>query len=250
MAAAALSFYMTMSVFPLIITICSFVGGSNESLAQMLGYADTLLPDNILALMSEFFIYAAEDNMAMLPLGLSLLISNAATALRALNAVIGALQGGLEHRGVKLYLYSLVFSLALLAVLYITLLAMLFSGRAAEKLCRVFPTCPFVFDVLYLRYVILALILFLLLLGIYHAPKREGDNYKVYPGALFSSLCVVIISPLFSAIIGSSVKYSIVYGSIASLILLMLWLYMCYLIMCCGAVFNIALYKIKAGEEF
>ena len=72
------------------------MGVNNESLDQVLGYADALLPDNILALMSEFFIYAAEDNMAMLPLGLSLLISNAATALRALNGVIGALQGDLS----------------------------------------------------------------------------------------------------------------------------------------------------------
>ena len=45
----------------------------------------------------------------------------------------------------------------------------------------------------------------------------------------------------FSAIIGASARYPLVYGSLASIILLMLWLYTCCMVLFCGAALNVAL---------
>ena len=133
----------------------------------------------------------------------------------------------------------------LLGVSYFALIVMLAGRGAVERISGLIPGLSFLLDWVYLRYLLLAGILFLLLLGLYHVPKRREDKYRVLPGAALSSGGVLLISPLFSMFMSRSVKYSLVYGSIASLILLMLWLYMCCMVVCLGAVFNVALYKMK-----
>ena len=52
-------------------------------------------------------------------------------------------------------------------------------------------------------------------------------------------------SILFSWFIGMSSKYSLVYGSLASVIILLLWLYLCGNILILGNVFNCVWYKRK-----
>ena len=49
------------------------------------------------------------------------------------------------------------------------------------------------------------------------------------------------VSVAFSAFIGASARYPLVYGSLASVILLMLWLYTCCMMIFCGAALNVAL---------
>ena len=110
-------------------------------------------------------------------------------------------------------------------------------------------SCPTFFDAwLNGRYLLISAVLFVLLLGLYYAPKRSEDKYPVLPGAAFSSLATLLISPLFSKFIGHSVKYSLIYGSIASLVLLMLLIYMCCMIVYIGAAVNVALYNVKNAQ--
>ena len=57
------------------------------------------------------------------------------------------------------------------------------------------------------------------------------------------------VSVAFSAIIGASARYPLVYGSLASIIVLMLWLYTCCLILFGGAALNVALRDQKREER-
>ena len=49
---------------------------------------------------------------------------------------------------------------------------------------------------------------------------------------------MAIVSAIFSAVISSSVKYSLVYGSLASVIVLLFWLYILGNIIIIGALIN------------
>ena len=69
---------------------------------------------------------------------------------------------------------------------------------------------------------------------------------SLLPGAVLATVGVVLMSTLFSRLIASSARYSLVYGSLASLILLMLWLYLICQAIFVGAALNIALRDRKA----
>jgi membrane protein len=62
------------------------------------------------------------------------------------------------------------------------------------------------------------------------------------PGALVASILIVAVSSVFSNLISASVNYPIIYGSLASLIILMVWVYICSIILIMGNVFNFVLY--------
>ena len=66
---------------------------------------------------------------------------------------------------------------------------------------------------------------------------------------IFITLGLVVMSWIFSGFIAVSTRYPLVYGSLASLILLMFWLYLCCQIIYLGAALNIALRDVQGKEE-
>ena len=53
---------------------------------------------------------------------------------------------------------------------------------------------------------------------------------------------------LFSWFIGLSARYSLVYGSLASVIILLVWLYLCGNILILGDVFNCVWYRRRLDQ--
>lgn len=89
--------------------------------------------------------------------------------------------------------------------------------------------------------------LFLLLSAVFNlsyrffSGKREG--LREAPGAFFSALCWFLFSELFEYYVSNFAKYSYVYGSLSTVIVVMLWLYFCMEILLVGAGVNVLLSK-------
>jgi membrane protein len=69
-------------------------------------------------------------------------------------------------------------------------------------------------------------------------PRRQAKTGAVTVSALASALTMALVSGLFSRFIDMSANYSLLYGSLASIIVLLLWLYLCGTILLLGAVVN------------
>ena len=245
-ASAALSYYLTMTFFPMLIITYSFLGESYEKAGQLMALGERLLSSELLGLVSDFLFYVhSGERELMLPLGLSVLVVYASAGLRCIQNTIGNIQGGVEYSGLRSFLLSLVYSFVLLALSYFAIIVMLSGPEVMEKLAAISPGINRILALLPMRHLLLAALLFLFLLGLYHVPKREQDKYRVLPGAAAASLAVLILSPMFSFVMDRSIKYSLVYGTLASLVLLMLWLYMCCVLVYSGAILNVALYEVK-----
>ena len=101
---------------------------------------------------------------------------------------------------------------------------------------------------LWIKYLMLAGILFLILWGIYRFSRKKRQRYYTWPGAILATLGAEVMSLIFSAFISASTRYSLVYGSLASVILLMLWMYFTCQVIYIGAAFNLAIRDIKNME--
>jgi membrane protein len=91
-----------------------------------------------------------------------------------------------------------------------------------------------------MRYLLLFCFVLLLVLVIYRAgaPRRLVRNRTVFLTAFCTACIMVAASVLFSWFIGMSSRYALVYGSLASLIILLVWLYFCGNILLLGAVIS------------
>ena len=78
------------------------------------------------------------------------------------------------------------------------------------------------------RYVLLFCIFFLFLMGVLNLAAPFGTpRLPMLVSSLVSALALVVSSAVFSWFIGLSTRLSLVYGSLVSLIILLLWLYLC-----------------------
>jgi len=87
------------------------------------------------------------------------------------------------------------------------------------------------------RYVLLLSVMLLLVVAVYWAgsPPQIRD-WGLIANAMASAVAMVACSAVFSWFVGVSVRYSVVYGSLASIIVLLVWLYLCGNILLTGAV--------------
>ena len=84
-------------------------------------------------------------------------------------------------------------------------------------------------------------ILLMMILVLYRLTTPRRISHRVLPGALFSAVGIVVMSILLSWLIGNSAKYSLVYGSLASVVILLFWFHVFGLLLILGVVLNHAL---------
>ena len=73
------------------------------------------------------------------------------------------------------------------------------------------------------------------------APIRS-PHPPVIPGALLASGALAVASGIFAVVVSHSARYSLIYGSLASMIIMLVWLYLCGNILILGNVFNYVLF--------
>ena len=241
-SAAALSYSLTMSLFPLIICLYTLLGSSYNKMMQILGFVEQFFSADTLQTIRNFLKYVARSrSVGMTAAGVMLLLTSASAAVRSLQTTIGELQGQRRYQGVWDLLFSLVFSVAFLAAMYFAILVM-FTGK--EFLSFVDSFLPFL-DVRsswsWIRFILLGGIELCILWGVYRVSVPRRRPYPTFPGALAATLGIVVMSWLFSSFIAVSARYPLVYGSLASLILLMFWLFLTCQIIYIGAALNVVL---------
>ena len=247
LASAALCYYMMMTVFPLIICLYTLLGQNYEQAVRILEFLEGFLSADTLGTVRSFLTYVANNHStAMAVAGLTVMVTSASAAVRSMQVTIGRMQGGLRYTGITGFLFSVLYSVVFLAATWFAILVM-FSSRKILNLIR--QWLPLIevdagwLDVNWheIKYLLLALIMFLLLWGIYRFARKKGVRYYTWPGAIFATFGVVAMSLIFSGFIAVSARYSLVYGSLASVILLMYWIYLICQVIYIGAAFNVSL---------
>ena len=131
---------------------------------------------------------------------------------------------------------------------------------AADTLCSVLNLCAdyFHFSAILtdgfielwstLRFVFLGCIVFLALAVLYGLAQETRSVHYVWPGVLFSLTAWMVLSLLFSLYVENAANYSVIYGSIGAIIVLLLWLYLSATMMIMGAEFNSVLMEMKTAR--
>ncbi|MGM0509046.1 MAG: YhjD/YihY/BrkB family envelope integrity protein [Fusobacteriota bacterium] len=82
------------------------------------------------------------------------------------------------------------------------------------------------------------ILLMLIMFINYYIPNKHFKLRKIIPGSLFSSIVWVISSFVFSYLVSNVFKFSLVYGSLNSIIIILIWLYISSFILILGIEIN------------
>lgn len=242
-SAAEIAYYMVMALFPVIICMYDLLALILRDPTAVLRIVETLvLPRETQALVSEFLNYVSGNtSQVMFIAALFVMITSASAAFRAMAAIVGEIHGDQRFGIVRNTVVSIIFSVTFLLVLYLCVLLMLTGKHFLLWLDALMPRVSIVWSWTWLRFLVLFAILLMMILVLYRLTTPRRTSHRVLPGALFSAVGIVVMSILLSWLIGSSAKYSLVYGSLASVVILLFWFQMFGLLLILGVVLNHAL---------
>lgn len=233
-SAAELAYYMVMALFPAIICMYDLLALILRDPTAVLRIVETLV--------SEFLTYVSGNTSeVMFFAALLVMITSASAAFRAMAAIVGEIHGAKRFGIVRSTIVSVIFSVAFLLVLYLCILLMLTGKHFLLWLDALLPHVSIVWSWTWLRFLILFAILLMMILILYRLTTPRRPQHRVLPGAVFSAVAIVCMSILLSWLIGSSTKYSLVYGSLASVVILLFWFQAFGLLLILGVVLNHAL---------
>lgn len=242
-SAAEIAYYMVMALFPVIICMYDLLALILRDPTAVLRIVETLvLPRETQALVSEFLNYVSGNtSQVMFIAALFVMITSASAAFRAMAAIVGEIHGDKRFGIVRNTVVSIIFSVTFLLVLYLCILLMLTGKHFLLWLDALMPRVSIVWSWTWLRFLVLFAILLMMILVLYRLTTPRRTSHRVLPGALFSAVGIVVMSILLSWLIGNSAKYSLVYGSLASVVILLFWFQVFGLLLILGVVLNHAL---------
>ena len=242
-SAAEIAYYMVMALFPVIICMYDLLALILRDPTAVLRIVETLvLPRETQALVSEFLNYVSGNtSQVMFIAALFVMLTSASAAFRAMAAIVGEIHGDKRFGIVRNTVVSIIFSVTFLLVLYLCILLMLTGKHFLLWLDALMPRVSIVWSWTWLRFLVLFAILLMMILVLYRLTTPRRTSHRVLPGALFSAVGIVVMSILLSWLIGNSAKYSLVYGSLASVVILLFWFQVFGLLLILGVVLNHAL---------
>ncbi len=250
-AAAALAYFLILTLFPLLMCVNFFIGLLPLSPEAVFSALDSILPRESLSIILDYLDYvSAIPQSQSTPLLLACLFTiglSASAGLRTLLQTMDELYQVRRANSLHRLVLSVALSLLFLLTIYLSIVVIftgdwffrLLESRLPQALLDLIPLVTLSQLWGWLRYLLLFLLVLVLVLAVYRLgtplPFRRHTR-TLYLTALLSATALVACSVLFSWFIGMSSRYSLVYGSLASLIILLVWLYFCGNILLLGAV--------------
>ncbi len=236
--AAELAYYLLFSLFPMVIFVNMAVSTLHLS-TDMLSDA-LVLPPQLTGILDTYLTYIQGLDTHFLLYACLVLAVYAVS--RSISSLLGSLTRayGLERRG----LFGAVASVSCAVLLLVSLLVLLVLAVVSENLLLwvgQYLTIPDLFIRLWsLLRTLVAPLYLLLVLSVLYAVVGFG-RYRfaqALPGAGFAVVLWYLSTTVFSYYVGHMSRYSVLYGSLAAVMILMLWFYITGVVVILGGELN------------
>ncbi len=232
--AATLSYYIIFALFPFAIFITWFLARFGGSLVtpEMLANFRNFVPEQVRQILAGLLASVTSSaTVAMASLGILALLWSSSRGFSVLAYTMDLVYEN-ERTSVTYFIQqaiSLFTTLLAGIAIMLMLISMAFGSYVISFINNIFSTQIFVGTAAtYLNYAISFLLLSVIFSLVYHftSKRRREFRYAFYCG-LGCGLSWVLVTFIFSLYIRSSTRYSVLYGSLTGIIVLMLWLYLC-----------------------
>lgn len=251
---AALAFYLLFMLFPFLIFISALLGLLHLDVAAILVGLQELLPREVVEFVGMYLTYVGENSsLQLLLFGLFFSIYFPMRATNSLmRAVRTAYHLGPPRGPVRHMMKTLVYTMLLIVAIALTLTLMSVGETVLLYAMEHFHLPAFAARLwTMLRFPVVAAVAFFALFGLYALAQDGRQPWRnLWPGALSSLAAWMALSLCYTLYVENVAHYSLLYGSIGTVIVLLIWLYMTAVSLIMGAELNgtiLSLRKTGAG---
>ena len=257
---AALTYYLLFALFPLLIFVSTLLGILELDIDSITAGLAPLLPADVVGVVRSYLEYVAANQSRQL-LWFSLIFSiwfpmrSTGCLMHSLRKAFGR---SAPENMLLTQLRNLLFTVWMILVIGLTLVLVVVGRRAMHFLSRILPLSETFIGVWgYLRFIILGLVMAISLGILYQlALGQRRPLREVLPGVGSSLAAWLLLSMAFSYYVENMARYAQLYGSIATIVVVLLWLYMSGQVLILGAELSASLIHRKkhaapssGGEE-
>lgn len=251
-SAAHAAYFMILSFIPCIILLFSLLQFTSIRKIDILFMVQHILPLNMLSFVTGIINEAYEKTATTVSVSALATVWSAGKGMMALSQGLQWIAGIKETRNyfavrLRSTLYTIVFLLSII----VFLLMGVFGNSLLDLITVKIPITAYVTSVIMeIKTIFLSLYAVVIFTLIYRfMPGNEMKITKHMPGAVLSAAGWMIFSYVFSIYIDRFDGFSNTYGSLTTIILIMLWLYFGMYIMLIGAEVNQLLEERREKRE-
>lgn len=239
--AAQTAYFIMLSFFPFIILLVTLIRYTSITPADVYEAARAIFPASmdsfILSLINEVYSKTA------VTVSVSAIVAawSAGKGFLALMRGMNTIYNVEERRNyIILRLRSALYTVVFVIAIILSLVVLVFGNSIHEAAVEHMPFLAVVTGMIVrLKGIVGVCFLTVVFMLLYRfVPNRRARLLSQAPGALFSSVCWYLFSIGFSIYVEYSPGISNMYGSLTTIVLVMLWLYFCLYIILLGAEIN------------
>lgn len=249
--AAQTAYYLMLSIFPFLLFVLSLLSFLSINLDSLLSFIEPYAPGNTYGFIEDNVLRILEGNQGGV-LSVSL-ISAFWLAIMAVQSLARSFAAAYSKETAIPFWRTLLQDLGVTAIFMIMIPVSLFVPIVEKGIlwfvaqAGELETWSFWLTIWpVLRWIIGSLFLFLFFLFFYSIlPKQRLKIRTLVPGAVFTTITWQFISWFYGQVVGY-VSYTQIYGQLAGIIILMIWLYLSAAVLLIGGLINAQTYMRKS----
>ena len=239
---AALAFYLLFMIFPFLIFISALLGLLRLDVAGILLALGEILPRGVVDLIEVYLTYVSRNpSPHLLVFGL---VFSIYFPMRATNSLMRSVRTAYHlgpPRGPARHVLKTLLYTVMLIVTIAAALALMTVGDRVLSYAVVHFRLPFFVAEAWtkLRFPVVAVLCYFALFLLYALAQDVRQPWRnIWPGTLAALTAWMAVSWLYAFYVDNIANYSLLYGSIGTVIALMIWLYMSSVVLIMGAELN------------
>lgn len=239
--AAQIAYFIILSFIPIIMMLLALIQYTPVTKTDLLRYAVKLMPASIDPLMMQLIDEVYKKSTALLSITIIMAVWASGKGILALTQGLNSVYGVKETRNyILVRIRATFYTIIMIVILVLALLLLVFGTKIHLFVEQNFPLIASITQlILSLRTLIMLAVFILFFTMMYHfLPNRKIKLKNQIPGAIFTAIAWNLFSFGFSIYVHYSGGFTYMYGSLTTLIIVMLWLYACMYILLIGAEIN------------
>lgn len=238
--ASSIAFFFFMALIPLLIILLQMIPLFGLSQENLLSFINRLIPEAAQGFAGMVVAEAYKSSRGTLSVSALVLVWAASTATRALRQGLNQVYDVEENRPYPILCLMSIGYTAAIMLMFIIMLVMVFVGPVTSYLIMTIPEVfsnPITIEMH--DQVLITLFMLVIFVLIYtFIPAGKRSFLRQIPGALLVAVVWNIFSKLFAIYVRGYNAYTMFYGSLGGIAILLFWLFCCFYIVLIGAYFN------------
>lgn len=238
--ASSTAFFFFLSIVPMLMILCSVLPFTPLTEDNLMTAVTRITPDSMDPLMISVISQMYARSTSILPLAIIVTVWSAGKGMLALMRGLNVVNGVIENRNyVRLRIAASFYTIITLIGMLLSLGLNVFGKVVVKTISKGLPQLGnLVTSLVHMRFLFVWVYLAIIFTLIYtFIPNKKLRMRYQIPGAIFASITWSIFSYGFSVYVDDFNGMS-AYGSLSTIILILMWLYFCMYILLIGANMN------------